>query len=383
LPRVMEPSDQLLDLIYDAATEQELWRTVMTEIADLTGSQGGVLFGQSFGACKVYFDYNGRLSEECNRAYKERHFQNPWNRAMIAQPVGRLVLSDEVVPLSSLRSTLFFDEVLRPQDVAHNAMIALAAEDDFCAAFNICRSERQGPLREEERRSLQRLVPHLCRSIQLGFRIDGYRALQRAEYHVLDRLSAGIILLDRRARIIYANAAARSLGADGGALCLRNSAVAAHSALHSQRLAELIRAVLRGRPTASMSVPRPNDGGLLTILMSSVRGRDIGRFADINMPDAAVLLIIVDPANRAGIPTGWIMDAYGLTQAEARVALAASSGITIPDMANQLALSPNTIKTHLRKVFAKTGTGRQTELVRLMTAIGLLDANGKSQEDRS
>ncbi len=43
---MIEPSDQLLDLIYDAATEPELWRLVMTQIADLTGSQGGVLFGQ-------------------------------------------------------------------------------------------------------------------------------------------------------------------------------------------------------------------------------------------------------------------------------------------------------------------------------------------------
>jgi DNA-binding CsgD family transcriptional regulator len=372
---VIEPSDQLLDLIYDAATEPELWRLVMTQIADLTGSQGGVLFGQSWGVSKVYFDYNGRLSEECNRAYKERHFQNPWNKAMSTQPVGRLVLSDDVVPLSSLRRTLFFDEVLRPQDIAHNAMIALAAKDDFHAAFNICRNERQGPLGEEERNALERLVPHLCRSIQLGFRVDGYRALQRAAYHVLDRLSSGIVLLDRRGRIIYANSAARSLGADGGALCLRNSMVTTRSAPHSQRLGELIRAVLRGKPTASMSLPRSTDGGLSTILLSSVRGRDVGRFADINMPDAAVLLIIVDPANRAGIPTGWLMDAYGLTQAEARVALAASVGITIPNMASHLALSPNTIKTHLRKVFAKTGTSRQTELVRLMTSIGVLRAD--------
>ena len=40
-----------------------------------------------------------------------------------AQQVGRIVLSDEIVPLASLRPTLFFDEVLRPQDVAHNAMV--------------------------------------------------------------------------------------------------------------------------------------------------------------------------------------------------------------------------------------------------------------------
>ena len=79
----MSPSDEqaekILDLIYDAATENELWSRVLTEVADLTRSQGGVLFGQSMRASRVYFDYNGRLDEECNRAYQERHMQNLWS----------------------------------------------------------------------------------------------------------------------------------------------------------------------------------------------------------------------------------------------------------------------------------------------------------------
>jgi DNA-binding CsgD family transcriptional regulator len=261
-------------------------------------------------------------------------------------------------------------------------MIALAAKQDFCVAFNICRSARQGPISEEGRRFLERLVPHMRRSFQLGLRVEGYHALQRAEYQVLDRLSAGIILLDRSTRVIYVNAVARAFSTKDGPLSLRNGSVATHSVPHSQRMAELIRAVLKGRPTASMSVPRPADSGLLTILMSSIRGRDVGRFADVHMPNAAVLLIIIDPANRDGIPTDRVMDAYGLTHAEARVALAASSGVTIPEMANHLALSQNTIKTHLRKVFAKTATHRQTELVRLMTSLGLLSTNGGSDENR-
>ncbi len=61
-----------------------------------------------------------------------------------------------------------------------------------------------------------------------------------------------------------------------------------------------------------------------------------------------MLLFVVDPANRRSIPLGQIMDAYGLTHAEARVALAASSGNTIIETAQSLGLSPNTIKTHLR-----------------------------------
>jgi DNA-binding CsgD family transcriptional regulator len=383
LSRAIELTDKLLDRIYDAVTEQDLWRSVLTEIADLTNSQGGILFGQSFGARKVYFDYNGRLDKDCNRAYEERHMQNAWSEAMETQPVGRVVFSDETVPLASLRPTLFFDEVLRPQDIAHNAMIALAARDDFRAAFNICRSTRQGPFGDDERSLFERLVPHLRRSIQLGFRIDGYRALQHAAFNVLDRLSVGVILLDRRARIVYLNAPARSFGSDGGALHLRNSHVSTWSPPHSQRLGELIRAALGGAPAGSMSVPRSSDGQLLTILVSSVRGRDIGRFGDFGMRDAAVLLFIVDPVNRAGIPMSWIMDGYGLTQAEAKVALAASSGLSIPETASRLGLSPNTIKTHLRRIFAKTGTNRQTELARLMASIALLRTDGSTPPDET
>src|SRR5262245_9999846 len=370
-------ADRLLDLIYDAATEPELWRPALTEIADCTGSQSAALLRQSAPTGQLHFCYNGRMDEACNRAYAARHIRNPVADGMRSRHVGAIVLSDEIVSPASLRKTLFFDEVLRPQDIAHPALIPLAAKDDFMTALNLCRSARQGPLDGDGRRLLKHIVPHICRSVRLGFRVDGYSALQRAEYQVLDRLSAGVILLDRHARILYANAAARALDSDEGPLRLRNATIAAHSPSHSQRLGELVRMALLGAPEGSMSVPRPGDGSLLTILVSSVRGRDIGRFVDLSMPDAAVLLFIVDPANRSGVPLAWIMDAYGLTPAEARVALCAASGATIPETAQHLSVSPNTVKTHLRKVFAKTGTNRQGELSRLIASIGLLKPDDK------
>src|SRR5712672_2358042 len=69
--------EKVLDLIYDAAAENDLWPHALTAIADLTRSEGGILFGQSYTAQRIYFDFNGRLNEECNRAYQERHMQNP------------------------------------------------------------------------------------------------------------------------------------------------------------------------------------------------------------------------------------------------------------------------------------------------------------------
>jgi len=366
------PTEKLLDLIYDAATEPDVWRLALTQIADLTNSQGGVLFGQSMTASRVYFDYNGRLDPACNRAYQERHMRNPWSEAMEPQPVGHIVLSDDVVPLSALRSTAFFDEVLAPQDVAHNAMIALAAKEDFRAAFNLCRAARQGPFGPQERRLLEGLMPHLRRSITLGFRLDAYRALQRAEHHVLDHLTVGVVLLDRRAQVVYANAAARRLDSTSGAFRLRHARIEANAPRQAQQLGKLIGAALHDMVGGATSLPRPDDGRPLTVLVSSVRGRDIERFTDIGLPDAAVLLFFIDPTDNARPPVAWLMNAYDLTAAEAKVALVASSGMTVPQTADHLGLSSNTIKTHLRRVFAKTGAARQADLARLMTSIGLL-----------
>ncbi len=382
MARVIEHPDSLLDAIYDTATEPETWRTVLTHIADLTGSQGGILFGQSFGASAVYFDFNGRLSEECNTAYKARHVRNPWNHGMERMAVGQIVISDEIFPVEQLRKTLFYEEVLRPQgDVIHNAMVSLAARDDFRVAFNICRTARQGPPDAAMVAWTRTLVPHLRRSVGLAYRLDQYRALQQGQYRVLDRLSSGVILLDRRARVLYANAAARALDATSGALRLGKANVTAVSPSHARELETLIRAVLGGVPMVSMSVPRVSDGLAVTILAVSVRGKDAARFADLHLPDAAVMLFIVDPANRLDIPPAVVMDAYGLTRAEARVALAVSSGLSVPEVAIQLGLSPNTVKTHLRRVFAKTGTGRQAELVRLMTSIGLFSPGGTESDN--
>lgn len=372
-----ERTEKLLDLIYDAATEHTLWRSVLTEIADLTNSQGGVLFGQSTGANEFYFAYNGRTDEYFNNVYKARHLWNPWAVAMDSQPVGRVVFSDEPTELASIRPTAFFDELIGPQDVPHSAMIALAAQEDFRAAFNICRNARQGPFGEQERRQFEWLVPHLRRSIGLGFRVEAYRTLQKAAYDVLDQLTVGVILLDQRKRMVYVNAAARALGSDEGPLLLRNATLAARSPPHGQRLEELIRLALVGTsPPGSMILPRSGDGRPLTILVSAVRSRDVARLDDFGMRDAAVLLFIIDPTDRAAMPLEWLMNAFGLTQGEARVAVAASTGIAIAETAIQLGLSPNTVKTHLRNVFAKTGTNRQAELAALMAPIGLVKGNG-------
>ncbi len=381
MPSVIEPSDKLLDLIYDAATDPELWSRTLVEIADATNGVGAHIFGADSKPGKdnkerlVTFSFLGRLDENVYRIFSERHVINSLSAVMDDSPPGKFVLSDSIVPLPELQRTALFDEVLQPLGISHCSMVSLAAKNDLRVGLVIGRGERHGPHDPEALRFLSRLYPHIRRSLGLTFRLEGYKELQRAQYDVLDHLSTGVILLDGRARIIYANAAARSHSVEGGALRLRSTGVTTDSISHSRQLNGLIRSALLGTPVRAMSVPRP-DGHLLTVLVLSVRGKDLARFTDAGLSDAAALVFVMDPLNRSDIPIAWIMDAYGLTQAEARVALAASAGTTVIETAIQLGLSPNTVKTHLRKVFAKTGTNRQAELARLLASIGTVRSNG-------
>lgn len=122
---------------------------------------------------------------------------------------------------TKLQRTAFYDEVLQPQGVAHNGMMALAARDDFRAAFNMCRSVRRGPFDSDGQRFLEWLSPHLRRSVTLEFRIDGYLAMQDAAFDVFDRLADGVVVLNRRARVLFANAAVRQMAEEGEPLTAR------------------------------------------------------------------------------------------------------------------------------------------------------------------
>ena len=64
----------------------------------------------------------------------------------------------------------------------------------------------------------------------------------------------------------------------------------------------------------------------------------------------------------------------GLTPAEARTVVAATGGGAIEEIAERLAVSGTTVKTHLTRVYAKTGAGGRADLVRLI--LGLAAAGG-------
>lgn len=81
------------------------------------------------------------------------------------------------------------------------------------------------------------------------------------------------------------------------------------------------------------------------------------------------LVVIVDPEQRS-LPTARTLQAgFDLTQAEARLAVALGSGSDLHTEALKLGVSPETMRKHLKSIFAKTGVRRQSELVATLAVL--------------
>jgi DNA-binding CsgD family transcriptional regulator len=81
------------------------------------------------------------------------------------------------------------------------------------------------------------------------------------------------------------------------------------------------------------------------------------------------LVLIIDPEDDPVPAAALLRRLYHLTRAEAAVALHLMHGADLREISEQLSISLATVRTHLQRVFDKTDTHRQAELVRLLLGL--------------
>ena len=92
---------------------------------------------------------------------------------------------------------------------------------------------------------------------------------------------------------------------------------------------------------------------------------DGARYVD-GLEEPAALIVVTDPERSATVSPKKAAALHGLTHSEAQLAAALASGHSIREYAATAEISEHTARWHLKQVFSKTGTKRQTQLVRLL-----------------
>ncbi len=182
----------------------------------------------------------------------------------------------------------------------------------------------------------------------------------------LDCLPLGVFVVDAGGKVIHMNESAKAITrADNGLrvvtgrlhACLAEDSLALRALL--QRTAR--RGDLQGRGGA-MPISRPGRDKPLSVIVTPLRHQPE---APSNGEPVGVLFVS-DPENGQQTPDGHLMDLFGLTRSEAMLTLALLEGRGLDWAARHAGMSVNTARTHLKRVFEKTGTHRQAELVRLI-----------------
>lgn len=366
-----EELDEVVAQIYLATTEPERWNAVMERI--------GRRIGASLAAVHVHAQDGetdpattvgawGRKAPPGMRDYESYYAtRNVWvqHGAHLLKPgailTGEQMCSDEIL----LRSEFYLD-FLRPRDVRYSIRAVLTNDPEPLSYFSAGRPHDARPFGDVQRRILTAVTPHLIQAIRIQSRLEANQSGRYAVTGALERLPLAVIFLDRRCRVIEMNQSARRIVEAGDGLKLERGVLVALDTRAEVQLQQMIfgaAALDSGRLLqhgGALSLPRSGGRHPLSAMVAptGVTGIFPGSRS------ARVVVLIEEPARRSTGPLAAFAKIHKLSPAESGLAARLVGGMSLRQAAAALGVSEHTVRSHLKRVFVKTGVRRQAELVR-------------------
>jgi DNA-binding CsgD family transcriptional regulator/PAS domain-containing protein len=356
--------------IYEAGVDFNRWPDALARVSDAVGGHSASLVRQGL-THEDCWGFGYRVEEGWDQLYFEHfHSVNPlWGRTWLA-PAGSVHTDTMVMPRADLDRTEFFQEFLTPQGVGGMLNAVLLMEDRRQTILTV-HADREI---DDAQLALYRLiVPHLQRAAELNVQLARAEISRAGAEAVVDGLNQGILFVDAGARLIFANRLAEAMLSAGGGL--RQSEGVLQGAVGSETAA--LHAAIAACAEPGLAAAPPN-----LVLLSRGEGRRPLSVRVAPAPPGAVppwlagsrpsaILCVTDPELDPAPATEELRSRFGLTRAQAALAVEILGGDGIQAAADRLSITRATARTHLAQIFAKTGTQRQSELVRLLLSSGL------------
>jgi len=353
----------LVESIYDAGLDPSLWNDVVTGIRDFVGGQACGLFSKDsiskFGVTHYYCGADPHYIQ----LYSETH--SKFDPLTVLPPHGQIVSIPDLVDFEEYRRGRFYQEWMRPQGCSDAANVVLDTSNASCPVMMTVLSGRR-MVDPAMKHRLSFIVPHASRALLINRAIDAKLTLATALADVLDNLTSGVFLLDACCRVVHANSAGHALLAADDVVRSVAGRLVTSSNEANQRLREVFAtggdvALLAARAHAIPLISPHGEHYVAHILpLSSVLRNGSERVGD------AVGALLLRAVSLRGQSYGeLIARTFDLTPAELRVLLSIVEVGGVPETAAALGIAETTAKTHLHRVFAKTGVSRQADLVKL------------------
>ncbi|MDX8494844.1 LuxR C-terminal-related transcriptional regulator [Mesorhizobium sp. VK22B] len=359
--------------IYDCVLNPEGWAGVMTRITEAVDAAYTTV------ALAGTADNHGRFAAQSAwdpvqmRALQEDYdFDGiPGLKAAVVGDIDTPVATLSHMSEAELRQTPFFQNWAKPQGLREACITKFVHTPDRIGLMGCTTRANRGIITVEEQRFLALLSPHLRRASLIGDLLDQTRITANLYRETLDHLAVPVVLASADGAILHANGAADRMFSGQGPILSRNGLLQPQNPAVARALAEAIAGAASadaslGSRGIGLPVSAPGQPPAVAYVLPLTEGTARAAFRP-----ACAAVFVSTTTSSSPLPEAVLTTLFDLTPAEARVLLRIGSGLSASKSALSLGISENTLKTHLNRIFAKTGTGRQADLVKLISDIGM------------
>ena len=325
----------LIGAIYDAAMDANIWPAALKKVSDrfLCDETNLVSFS---------FDLNRATNFVSGRA----HHIGEKERSVLLN-----LRSDRRLTFTQIDQSIFL-----PIEILDDSALLMIS------TWKLRSQDKDTPDRED----LSTLQNHLKRAIAIKRKKDAPNTLQPHYAAALDKLKCGVLLVRKNLSIDYSNSRAEEMLSNAQSLKISNGTIASTDKEHQSDLHNAVLDVLDNKESkVILAIKEDNKKRAFLIEISSLK----------NLLIDAPLFTAADPLamiclSQVGEPdlhfTEAQRNALNLTPMEWTIATSLAWGFTTRKIAEAQGSSPQTVRWHIKQIFAKTNTSRQPELVKLL-----------------
>ena len=351
--------DALIGDIYECVIDPARWPGTVAHVIEAIGGIAGWVAVHRPDRVRSTYQIEVGTDPEWQTKLRESYVPlSPYVGTAHYVSSGDILSVEDVVDYDEFTAGRFYREWAAPQGWPDLLFAVLAREADAFSFLGVCMPHRAGP---ESKAAAAVLVPHLERALRILDLLDrNERRLDDLEAAV-DAMATGVALADRDGALLGINRSAEALLGKMMEM-LPDGRKRLRAGSTTRPVHEAIRVCgvqAMGRDGETLLVDTGERS--LTILVVPLPPP-----RSIQTTGAVAALFVSDPACPPSLPPHAIIQRFGLTPSELRVALALLDGSSPTIIAAQHGVSLATVRTHLRRLYEKTGTDGQVALVRIV-----------------
>ncbi|WP_194790318.1 helix-turn-helix transcriptional regulator [Pseudomonas sp. UFMG81] len=362
----LDAFSELVGQLYQGPLENIPWGSFLNQLNGLLHSKyvTFILRPPSTQVDGLMVNTNGTSTEATASYNKHFYAMDPF----VGLPNREVVALADYLPDSELKQSEFFRNFLEPVGVFHILGVDINTCDGAQCRLRISRGHDDAAFGEHEKRLLAGFVPHLERSIKLHMQLNRIETERNLYAGAVDQMAVGTIILDETGKVLQTNQVAEKLLQEKDGIKQVNDGLQVGSARDTQEFRRLVRQAMLSQKgnlasvVEAMRVSRPSGRADLGVIVRSV---PLATWSE-GKQCPTVVIFISDPEQQSSAPQEIVRALFDFTPAETQLAMLLANGLTLDEASEELGISRNTSRAHLRSTFSKTGVTRQTMLVRLI-----------------